>query len=82
MGMRVTCSNCRNKVEKVIAIQIPGEKYNKYLIDCSDIYEIYIKQIINSECLGGILILPSNFLFSFNNKLRKVNEYTYPINKI
>ena len=56
----------KNKMSKELK-----EKYNKYLIDCSDIYEIYIKQIIKSECLGGILILPINFLFSFNNKLRK-----------
>lgn len=56
----------KNKMSKELK-----EKYNKYLIDCTDIYEIYIKQIIKSECLGGILILPINFLFSFNNKLRK-----------
>ena len=40
MGMRVTCSNCRNKVEKVIAIQIPGEKYNKYFC-CQECYDTY-----------------------------------------
>lgn len=56
----------KNKMSKELK-----EKYKKYLVDCNDLYEIYIKQIINSECLGGILILPSNFLFSFNNKLRK-----------
>ena len=38
-------------------------KYKDYIFDCSDLYEIYIKQIIQSDCLGGILILPSNFLF-------------------
>lgn len=40
MGMRVTCSNCKNKVEKAVAIQIPGEKYNKYFC-CQECYDVY-----------------------------------------
>lgn len=46
------------------------EKY-KDLRFCDDLYELYILQLINSDCFGGILILPSNFLFSYSNKIRK-----------
>ena len=58
------------------------EKYKKYLVDCNDLYEIYIKQIINSECLGGILILPSKFLVSVKSKLIKEFIWNYEIKRI
>lgn len=64
----------KNKMSKELK-----EKYTDYLNDCTDLYEIYIKQIIESECLGGILILPCNFLFSFNNKYRKLFIMKYEI---
>lgn len=46
------------------------DKY-KDLKNCNDLFELYILQLLNCECLGGILILPSNFLFSYSNKLRQ-----------
>lgn len=32
--------------------------------DCNDLYKCFIKHLINSECLGGIVILPLNFICS------------------
>lgn len=55
----------KNKMTKEIK-----EKY-KDLRYCDDLYELYILQLLKSNCLGGILILPSNFLFSYSNKIRK-----------
>ena len=53
--------------------------YKKYLNDIDDLYQIYIKQIINSNVISGILILPINFLFSNNNKIRKEFILKYQI---
>ena len=67
----------KNKMPKELKI-----KYKAYISECSDLYEIYINQIIYSDCLGGILILPSNFLFSYNNKIRKSFLEKYRIKKL
>jgi len=32
--------------------------------DCNDLYKCFIKHLINSECLGGIIIIPLNFICS------------------
>ena len=53
--------------------------YKGYLNDVDDLYQIYIKQVINSNVLLGILILPINFLFSESNKLRKEFIQKYQI---
>ena len=53
--------------------------YKDYLNDIDDLYQIYIKQIINSNVISGILILPINFLFSNNNKIRKEFILKYQI---
>ena len=55
------------------------ELYKDYLNDIDDLYQIYIKQIINSNVISGILILPINFLFSNNNKIRKEFILKYQI---
>lgn len=52
------------------------EMKNKYNLkdlnnQIEDLYEFYVLQLIKSACLGGILILPTNFLFSYSNKIRK-----------
>jgi hypothetical protein len=36
--------------------------YKDLLIDCNDLYQIFIKQLIKIKVLGGILILPVNFM--------------------
>jgi len=36
--------------------------YNKY--DCNDLYKCFLISIINSECKGGIIIVPLNFISS------------------
>lgn len=58
------------------------QKYN--FKDVDDLYEFYILQLVESDCLGGILILPSNFLFSYSNKVRKqfIEKYEIKILKI
>ena len=53
--------------------------YKDYLNDVDDLYQIYIKQVINSNVLLGVLILPINFLFSESNKLRKEFIQKYQI---
>lgn len=60
------------------------EMKNKYkdLENCQDLYETYIIQLINSDCIGGILILPSNFLFSYNNNIRKQFIKAFEIKKL
>lgn len=55
------------------------ETYKDYLNDVDDLYQIYIKQLINSNVLLGILILPINFLFSESNKIRKEFIQKYQI---
>ena len=55
------------------------ELYKDYLNDVDDLYQIYIKQTINSNILLGILILPINFLFSESNKLSKEFIQKYQI---
>lgn len=57
------------------------DKY-KDLENCQDLYEIYILQLINSGCIGGILILPSNFLFSYKNNIRKQFIKAFEIRKL
>ena len=32
--------------------------------DCNDLYKCFIKHLINSHCLGGIIIIPLNFICS------------------
>lgn len=46
--------------------------YDKY--KCNDLYKCFLENIINSSCLGGIIILPLNFISSIrinDIKLRK-----------
>lgn len=38
------------------------ELYDKY--DCNDLYKCFILNLINSSCLGGIIIIPLNFISS------------------
>lgn len=38
------------------------ELYNKY--NCNDLYKCFILNVISSNCLGGIIIIPLNFLSS------------------
>jgi hypothetical protein len=54
-------------------------KYENFT-DWSDLYELYIKELIKSNCNGGILILPSNFIFSYRSDLRKQFIQKYKIN--
>jgi hypothetical protein len=49
------------------------ELYDKY--KCNDLYKCFITNIINSECLGGIIIIPLNFICSIRKQdaeLRKI----------
>lgn len=58
------------------------ELYKEYFKDkklIDNIYKIYINQIINSDVISGILIIPLNFLFSKNKKLRKLFIEKYQI---
>lgn len=39
------------------------EAYKEELTDVADLYQIFIKQLIETKVRGGVLILPSNFAF-------------------
>jgi len=48
------------------------ELYDKY--DCNDLYKCFLIQVINSNCEGGIIIIPLNFISSIRKndiELRK-----------
>lgn len=54
--------------------------YNKY--DCNDLYKCFIINIINSNCIGGIIIVPLNFISSIRKadiELRKKFLVKYSI---
>lgn len=56
------------------------ELYNKYNVN--DLYKCFIMEIINNNCLGGIIILPLNFWSSIRNsdiELRKLFLEKYNI---
>jgi two-component sensor histidine kinase len=58
------------------------ELYDKY--DCNDLYKCFITNIINSECAGGIIIVPLNFLCSIRKadidlRLRFVEKFAISI---
>ena len=36
--------------------------YDKY--DCNDLYKCFLKQLLESDCYGGIIIIPLNFISS------------------
>lgn len=57
--------------------------YDKY--DCNDLYKCFISSIIMNQCLGGIIIVPLNFLSSIRKadvKLRKNFVEKYSIESI
>jgi hypothetical protein len=57
--------------------------FNKYDVD--DLYKCFIKQLINAESIGGIIIIPLNFLSSIRKadiKLRKDFLQKYCIQRI
>jgi type I restriction-modification system DNA methylase subunit len=41
------------------------ELYDKY--NCNDLYKCFITSIITNKCMGGIIIIPLNFLSSIRN---------------
>jgi hypothetical protein len=52
---------------------------------CDDLYKCFLLSLINNVCLGGIIIIPLNFLSSIRKadvKLRKSFIEKYTINKI
>jgi len=59
------------------------ELYDKY--NCNDLYKCFIINLINSHCIGGIIILPLNFICSIRKadiELRRVFLEKYTINII
>ena len=57
--------------------------YQKY--ECDDLYKCFILSLIENECLGGIIIIPLNFLCSIRKRdinLRKSFIEKYRITKI
>ncbi len=57
--------------------------YDKY--DCNDLYKCFIKHISDSECLGGIIIVPLNFISSIRKsdiELRKKFLEKFDINTL
>ena len=59
------------------------ELYEKY--NCNDLYKCFIINLINSKCIGGIIITPLNFICSIRRsdvKLRKQFVEKYNINTI
>lgn len=52
--------------------QYDKDKYKKLINNCSDLYQIFIKQLIQYPVDFGLIIIPSNFLFGQQTtKLRK-----------
>lgn len=67
----------KNKLERNNMI------YKKYETD--DLYKCFIKSLLNSVCMGGIIILPSNFITSYKKSdvlLRSMFFKTYHIQKM
>lgn len=54
--------------------------YDKY--DTNDLYKVFIKNIVNGDALGGILILPLNFLSGQDNKIRECFFKKYKISQL
>jgi len=57
--------------------------YDKY--NCNDLYKCFIQTLINNNCLGGIIIIPLNFICSIRKndiELRKNFIDKYNITKI
>jgi len=57
--------------------------YDKY--NCNDLYKCFIKNIITTKCLGGIIIIPLNFISSIRKNdifLRKLFLDKFDIKKI
>ena len=46
----------------IIAVMIKKNIFNKY--NTNDLYKCFIQILINSKCLGGIIIIPLNFICS------------------
>lgn len=66
----------KNKLSKELK-----EKYNSF--EYQDLYQIFIKQLINTTVLGGILVLPLNFLVGKQTeKLRNEFLNIYEFNVI
>lgn len=54
--------------------------FNKYKTD--DLYKCFLISLIEGDCIGGIIIIPVNFISSKDNKLRKRFLQKYKIIKI
>jgi hypothetical protein len=54
--------------------------YDKY--DTNDLYKVFIKNIVDGDVSGGILILPLNFLSGQDNKIRNYFFNKYKISQL
>lgn len=72
---RDTLNNPPNYNNKFVLTNPPylarNKNKNKNLYDkykCNDLYKCFIMNLINSECIGGIIIIPINFISSIRKQ--------------